>query len=224
MRRPRIVLLAGLCSAVLFVSLLASAGKAEPYGACLGGSLPHCTPVAEVDLVFSRTFTGTYRNGEPYDILTIDPAGVGDTLEDVGISLRIRLTCACVGYPLEGIPAQAIILHSSDLCLCAPWTAASATDADGRTEFHGTLRGGGCATSLDLYVDGIYVVRVPIKTNSPDTQAASPCFVDSSDLAALAARIGRPSRYSICYDWNADGGVDSSDLAYLAAATDHACP
>jgi hypothetical protein len=225
MRRwPRFVRLFGFGSVLLFASaaLLARAGEAEPYFDC-GGDVLQCSWEAKVELGFSRTFSGTYRHGEPYDVLTIDPAGRGETLEGLGISLGFRFTCSCAGYPLEGIPADAIVLYSHELCLCVPWTAARPTDADGRTEFHGTIRGGGCATSLDLYVDGVYMATAPIKTNSPDTRAASPCFVDNSDLMALAARMGRPSRYGICFDYNEDGAVDSSDLAFFAAALGRAC-
>ena len=49
--------------------------------------------LVEVELSFARTFTGSYRPGEPHDVLTINPAGTGDTLDDAGIRLRVRLTC-----------------------------------------------------------------------------------------------------------------------------------
>lgn len=179
-----------------------------------------------VELNFARRFTGTYRPGEPYDVLTIDPSGAGETLEDVGISLRVRLFCDCFGIdtgPLVGVPAEEIVLFSSSLALGTVLTAFMPTDAEGWTEFHGTMRGGGCAQSLTLFTDGIAVVTIPIKINSPDTALASPCAVDAGDLSALAARLGIPANYNICSDWNEDGAVDAGDVSAFAAVLGASC-
>lgn len=67
-----------------------------------------------------------------------------------------------------------------------------------------------------------------VKINSPDAaqQGTSPCYTDSSDLAAFAQRIGRPSLYSICFDYNETGGptIDASDLSMFASYIQAACP
>jgi len=185
-----------------------------------------CGIIADVDLTFSRQFTGGYRAGEPYDVVTIHPDGTGDSLEDVGITLRVRPLCECFPpRPVPGIPAEQIILYSSSSCGCeiAVMQASRPTDAEGWTEFHGTMRGGGCVQSLTLFVDGVAAAIIPIKINSPDAVPASPCAVDAGDLSALAARLGIPTNYSICSDFNEDGAVDAADLSAFAAALGAAC-
>jgi len=191
---------------------------------CNCGIIPHCCPdMGQVDLTFSRTFQGGYRPGEPYDVLTIAPNGGFETLETVGIRLRIQIVCSCTGMPITGIPAQEMVLFSSSGCWCPAGNfAAHDTDADGWTEFT-ALRGGGCASSLTLFVDGVAIVTLPIKINSPDSSTGFGCAVDQSDLAAFATVLGDPARYSICFDYNESGLVDASDLAYFAALLTKHC-
>lgn len=182
--------------------------------------------VADVDLQFGRVFEGAYRPGEPYDVLTIDPAGTGETFEEMGISLRVRLRCELSGLFLVGLPAESIILYSPQLCMCSGWKPADApTDENGWTSFSGTIRGGGCATHLSLFADGIYVVNIPIRINSPDTTTASPCHVDASDLATFAVLLGRPESYSICFDYNESGPptINAGDLAFFASTLGSQC-
>ena len=204
------------------IFLVAEEASAQPF-ACDDG----CGMSAEVILDFSRHFTGSYRTGEPYDVLTIHPDGSGDSLEDTGITLRVRPLCECGGppRPIPGLAADQILLYSSDTCGCeiAVMQASQPTDAEGWTEFHGTMVGGGCSESLLLFVDGFGVEVIPIRINSPDALPASPCAVDAGDLSALAARLGIPARYSICSDFNEDGAVDAADLSTLAAVLGTAC-
>lgn len=194
-------------------------------GGC-AGCFWQCGVGADVELTFAHRFTGTYRPGEPYDVVTIDPAGTGETLDEVGISLRVRLFCDCFGTdagPIVGLPASEIVLFNTSLATGTYMTASVPTDSEGWTEFHGAMRGGGCVQSLTLIVDGCVVRNIPIKVNSPDTALASPCAVDAGDLSALAARLGIPSRYSICFDWNEDGAVDAGDLSAFAAVLGANC-
>jgi len=191
-----------------------------------GGCFWQCGVGADVELTFARRFTGTYRPGEPYDVVTIDPAGTGETLDDVGVALRVRLFCDCFGVdtgPLVGVPAEEIVLFSSSLATGSPFFASMPTDGNGWTEFHGTMRGGGCAQALTLFTDGVAAVTIPIKTNSPDSGFASPCAVDAGDLSALAARLGIPANYSICSDFNEDGAVDAGDVSAFAAVLGASC-
>lgn len=209
---------------VLLAVLLgpAIAGAAPAY-ICNGGDIPHCYPVVgEVELVFDRQFQGTYRPGEPYDVVTVVPNGTGESLASVGITLRVQLVCSCPGVgAIAGIPAGEMGLFSSSLATCALFTASHDTDADGFTEFTGTLRSGGCSENLHLFVDGQFVATLPIRINSPDS--TPPVGVDGSDLAALAERFGLPARYDICFDFNEDGAVDAGDLAAFAAALGASC-
>jgi len=214
--------------AVALAGLIASAAHGQvmwPPDLCgNAGGIVVCFPHAELDLRFARTFTGSYRTGEPLDILTITPSGSGETLEDVGITLRMRLYCDCGDgetSTLANLPADEIVLLASTACA---WMHPSGpTDAAGWTEFHGTLRGGGCVQSLTLFVAGTGTATIPIKLNSPDTIFASPGAVDAGDLSALVARLGIPTNYSICSDFNEDGAVDAGDLSAFAAVLGSAC-
>jgi len=211
------------------LALVAGLVPAASYGqwppdVCGNAELVVCFPQAELDLQFARTFTGSYRNGEPLNLFTITPSGSGETLEDVGITLRMRLYCDCGSgrtSTLANLPADEVILYASSAC--AWMHPSSPTDADGWTEFHGTLRGGGCADRLMLFVGGIAAQWIPIGFNSPDTALASPGAVDAGDLSALAARLGIPANYSICSDFNEDGAVDAADLSAFAAVLGSAC-
>lgn len=174
-------------SVVLAAAAFASgAGAAKFCSPDLG-----CGPEAQVAITFSRVFTGSYRHGEPFDMLTIDPAGTGETLQDAGISLRVRLWCNCGGNdlgPIAGLPPEDVVLWNSGLC--EPLHPSGPTDADGWTEFHGTLPGGGCRDALYLLVDGMAAGTVPLRTNSPDALPASPGGVDASDLSFFTASLG----------------------------------
>ena len=209
-------------AAIVFASLPATS---IADGGC-AGCFWQCDVGADVQLTFAQRFTGAYRPGEPYDVVTIDPAGTGETLEDVGVSLRVRLFCDCFGTetgPVAGLPASEIVLFNSSLATGTYMPASVPTDSEGWTEFHGTMRGGGCVQSLTLFVDGCSVRSIPIKINSPDTGFASPCAVDAGDLSALAARLGIPANYSICSDFNEDGAADAADLSAIAAVLGVAC-
>jgi hypothetical protein len=206
--------------ALLALGLVAARAAHAQSGSC-SWDIPEVGPCAEVDLQFERRFTGTYRPGEPYDVLTILPDGSGETLSQIGIRLRLRIRCCYFDRPLDpvaGFPAEEIVLYDTHLCIAMPMHADRPTDADGYTEFTGTMAGGGCAESLMLYLDGSYAGTIPIRINSPDTGSASACLVDQSDLAAFAARLGNPAQYSICFDYNESGTIDASDLAFFAAA------
>ena len=116
-----------------------------------------------------------------------------------------------------------IMLYNGNLAVGTFLTASMPTDSEGWTEFHGTMRGGGCVQNLNLFLDGCGVTSIPIKINSPDTGSASPCAVDAGDLSALAARLGIPANYSICFDWNEDGAVDAADVSAFAAVLGANC-
>jgi hypothetical protein len=188
-----------------------------------------CDPaLGQLDLSFGRTFQGTYRPGEPYDVMTIGPEG-GDTFEELGIRLRIQVVCSCGGAPIAGIPAASIrLFFPPGSCWCPDGHnyAAHDTDANGWTEFSGPLSGGACGQSLTLFVAGTQLAILPIKTNSPDflrEDFGLHCLVDQGDLSAFAAAFGQPQNYSICFDFNESGTVDASDLAQFAAALGDIC-
>lgn len=208
-----------LCALVCFIP---SGSRAYP---CACGSTQCCPEPGQIELTFSRTFQGSYRHGEPYDVLTVTPNGSGETLARVGIGLRIQIVCSCGGFPIAGIPPEDMVLFSSGMCNCPGGIAASGpTDPNGWAEFTGTMRAGGCASSLTLFVDGVSVRTVPILVNSPDINAAAPCAVDASDFSAFVTVFAHPERYGICFDYNESGTVDASDLSYFASAFHSACP
>jgi hypothetical protein len=101
--------------------------------------------------------------------------------------------------------------------------ADSQTDASGCTSFSGTILGGGCVNSLSVYAQGVFLATIPVRINSPDHVPASPCFVDASDMSGLAGHLGNPGAYSICFDYNEDGIIDASEIAYFAYALHAQC-
>lgn len=185
-----------------------------------------CPNASYCTVSFSKTYSGAYRPGQPYDYVTISPNGAGETFSGTGIAIRVYLK-NCNGAPIVGVPAQEIVLFNSNLCICPGGNIADhATDINGMTTFTGTIRGGGCGDPLAVFADGILIGVLPVKVNSPDRIPASPCAVDASDLAHLAAALGSEvgeAHYTICLDWNEDGYVDASDLAWFAALLGAEC-
>ena len=182
-----------------------------------------CPDSSYVTVSFSKTYSGSYRTGQPYDYVTISPQGNGETFASTGIAIRVYLR-NCQNMPIAGVPKEQILLVNSSLCLCPGGNVADHdTDANGVTEFSGTIRGGRCANSLTVSADGISLGAIPVKINSADG-GSSPCFVDSSDLAAFAQKLGQMNNYNICFDYNESGSpIDASDLAFFATLFRGAC-
>jgi hypothetical protein len=159
------------------------------------------------------------------DRVTIAPNGAGETFAATGITITVYLK-NCSGAPLVGVARQEIVIYNSGLCICPGGNVAdNATDVNGATTFSGTIRGGGCVSSLQIFADGILICTIPVKTNSPDEVPASPCAVDASDLSALANKLGSIVNYDICFDYNESGPptIDASDVAFFAALLGAGC-
>lgn len=206
-----------LCAAAASVCVF-MVGVADAQVRSCGGDIPEEGYACECSVTFGQTYSGSYRHGEPYDCLTIEPDGSGETFAERGITIRVRVKCILTGYYVVGFPAEKIVLYAPNLCICPGGNIADhATDENGYTEFSGTIRAGGCTNSLTLFVDGQFVTQLPIRINSTDTGVASPCYVDACEVAALAIKLGRPDLWSLCFDYNESGPpIDASDLAYLA--------
>lgn len=196
-----------------------------------------CPDSSYVCVDFTKTYTNNYNKGQPYDYVTVSPNGAGETFSGTGITIRVYLK-NCQGAALPGVPAQEVILFNTALCICPGGNGADAfTDANGCTQFSGTMRAGGCVSSLTCFADGVSLGTVQrngkcgttadfrtVKINSTDAGVSSPCFTDASDLAALATKLGSVPNYNICFDYNETGTViDASDLAFFASLLGAAC-
>ncbi|MFQ5600458.1 MAG: hypothetical protein ACE5G2_07885 [Candidatus Krumholzibacteriia bacterium] len=171
--------------AALVGSSVVRAAAQEPN--CLHSDITSIDASAVGHVTFDRVYTGNYRPGEPYDYVTVDPAGTGEGFAEVGITIRLRVICQPHGWRIQGIPAEDPVLFSNSLCMCAPIkTADRPTDEDGWTSFGGTIQAGGCARGLEVYADDLYLTTLPVNIISTDTGLASPYFTDEADLAALA--------------------------------------
>jgi len=177
------------------------------------------------------TFTGANATAQsqfpPTKYLTIAPDGSGETLTSIGVLIEVWVKNA-LGVGIVGVPAGTILLFSSALCICQGGNNADfATIQGGYTKFTGTIRGGGCASSLVVWVSGVPIGTTSglnnVAVNSWDHVPSSPCFVDAGDLAALAPRLGAPANYTICSDFNEDGFIDAGDIASFAQHLGAAC-
>src|SRR5262245_5869343 len=171
----------------MFSARLVIAMTLCPLAAATAAEIPW-PDSCQVTCTFSHTYNGNYRPGQPYDYVTIQPDGRGETFAETGISIAVVIK-GSAGQPFGNTPRQEIILYNPNLCICPGGNIADVdTDIHGRTTFSGTISGGGCAQSLTVYMDGVPLGTLPVNINSPDTRASSPCFVDAGDVAALAAR------------------------------------
>ncbi len=219
--------------AALFAASLAGPAAADIV--CPDSS--YCT------VVFNRTYpAGSQFVGQLYDYVTIAPDASGETFFNVNggppevdglpdIDVRVYLR-NCQGAPLQGVPAQDVIVFNSALCICPGGNISDAgTDVNGVAVFTGTMAAGGCVTSLDVFADGVFICTLrgqanrTVKINSPDYGGAtSPCFTDGSDLALFATNLGKVAAGRICSDYNEVGGnVDGSDFAYFASFLGASC-
>ena len=216
--------------------------------ACLAGPAAAdvvCADSSYCEVVFNRTYgAGSQFNGQPYDYVTVAPNGAGETFTNANginegdglldIEIRVYLR-NCQGDPLVGVPAQQVNLFSNALCICPGGADSDAgTDANGCATFTGSLNAGGCASSIDVYADGIFICTLQdgggttVKINSTDQAhlLASPCFTDASDLAGFASVFTQASNApgNVCFDYNELGAnIDASDLAGFASALGAAC-
>jgi hypothetical protein len=174
-----------------------------------------CPDSSYVIVDFACRFTGTYRTGEPKDVVTIAPGPDGETLAENGITIRAYLR-DCQGRPMVGVPADSVYLSNTYLCACfSGGTAADGpTDSLGCTKFTGRVRGGGCWNELYLVVGCTIVAEVPVKTNSPDITFAQPCLVGLDESTNFRQHVIW-GIYSICFDFNEDGSLDAADYAQL---------
>ncbi len=197
--------------------------------ACFAGT-------AAADIVCPDSSYVTVQYATAKDRVTISPNGNGETFASNGITIKVYLK-NCNGAALAGVPAQEVVIFNGALCICPGGNIAdAATDLNGATAFSGTIRGGGCASSLTVFADGIGLPQkigpgaptppfslTPVKTNSQDALPSSPFFVDAGDLGSLASKLGVPANYTICSDWNEDGAIDASDVGSFAQQLGAAC-
>ncbi len=181
-----------------------------------------CPDSSYVQVDYACTFTGSYRTGEPKDVITVSPDGSGETFAENGISIRVYLR-NCQGEPVAGVPRESIALRNLGLCACPGGTVADApTDAFGMTTFSGTLKAGGCTLSgLDLEVERVKIATVQVRTNSPDDFYAWPCVVSGDERAKFSA-ILTVGVYNHCFDFNEDGKLDIVDWAIFMSRYDDA--
>jgi hypothetical protein len=185
---------------------------------CLAGS-------AYADVVCADSSYCVVQFSTTKDRVTIAPNGAGETFASTGITIRVYAK-NCDGAPLVGIPAGEITIYNGALCICPGGNVAdAATDINGCTTFSGTINGGGCVESLDIFIDGTFICSTTVKTNSPDHLPASPCNVDAADVSGLAFVLGRSDRYDICKDYNESGPptVNAGDLSFFASLLGAAC-
>lgn len=211
--------------------------------ACLAGPAAAdvvCADSSYCEVSFSLTFSGSWMSGSNYNMVTISPTGNGQTFADPtgqalgGIDIRVYVR-NCQGTPLQGISGNEIVLFNSALCICPGGNGAdAATDVNGCTTFSGTIAGGGCASTLDVYADGIFICNIPVGVNSTDAGFATPCATDAGDIGALSANLGTstanpgpipPSTtpYSICQDFTENGAIDAGEIGFLASQLGAAC-
>lgn len=209
--------------------------------ACFAGSASAdvvCADSSYCVVNFLLTYSGSYQNGQPYNIVTINPDGNGETFAvptpgyvgPVAIDIRVYAR-NCQGDPLEGIPNTEVVLFNSALFICNGGNSAdAATDVNGCTSFTGSIAGGGCASTLDIYIDGVFICTINVGINSTDWAGGSAGngFCDSGDAAGLAGYLGAnilgatgppPNNlpYTICADYTENGFIDSGDVAFLSS-------
>lgn len=180
---------------------------------------PPCPDSSTVVTTFGCTFSGSYRPGQPYDVLTIwprftgsGPYGPNERLSDAGIEIHV-LVRDCQGTPL----ASNVELRNDSLCI-VQGSNTFGTGESGRGSFSGGILGKGFCSSLDVFADGVRIGTAPIRINGPGPEEqGSPdpdCCHDAFSLARYASHAGESgvsSAYSIESDFNEDGFVDLVD-------------
>jgi hypothetical protein len=172
------------------------------------------------------TFMGTYRDGEPKDVITISASQDGETLASAGITIRVFLRDDR-GQPAVGVPASSIQLVTQGGCTCSNGNYADGpSGVDGSTTFTGRIDGSGCGAAFSVRVGGLQVATVPVGFNSPD-QTLPLCQNDVHDNTLMAqlygAKVG-DAYYSVCLDLDENGQIDLTDLSLFAIMRTHSAP
>ena len=152
-------------------------------------------------------------------VLLITPEGRGDSLDDIGMALRISLI-ECNGDPVGGFPFDDLWLlpSSPNVVFATPFFAAANTDANGETYWTGPVAGGGWmdANGPDqtrIAVTGYEILpEIVLSFVSPDI--SGDLKVDLMDVGSFA--LDWNGGWTFRSDLNADGVLDLVDIGVLA--------
>jgi hypothetical protein len=116
--------------------------------------------------------------------------------------------------PVANQPVTITFLSGGPFCFCSDMSYTAMTNYDGVAVL--TLRGGGCVRNTDfaaIITCGGVLIRDYQNAKSPDWDGVrGNCTVNLSDLVAFS-RV--PS--DLCFDFNNDGRVDTSDLVIFTS-------
>ena len=152
-------------------------------------------------------------------VLLITPEGRGNSLDDIGMDIRIALI-DCNHDPIEGFPFDDLWLQPSTLnvVFATPFFAAANTDANGETYWTGPAAGGGWMdangpdrTRIALMGSQISP-EIVLSFVSPDINGD--LKVDLMDVGIFA--LDWNGGWTFRSDLNADGVLDLADIGVLA--------
>ena len=141
----------------------------------------------------------------------------------VDATIQLTLIDACYD-PIAHYPREDMWLESVDqgLVLCAGGSIADHnTDLQGMTTWSQPIRGGGHSVAgCKVVVSGTLSFPLPLRFNSPDLNGD--LAVSLVDVARFAGAYFGPYRFEA--DLRADGALNLSDIAVMAAHVGADCP
>lgn len=157
----------------------------------------------------------------PTDCLYICPAGDGQSLAGITVTLLDANGDPVAGYPADQIWADASIPGDLTYCTTA-FLADAPTDANGQTTITGTAAGGGYTQEMQVYVNGQPLIGAPLDITvvSPDINGDG--AADICDLDLLAIDVAGAYQYRS--DFNCDLTINLTDIAIFATHYCHTCP
>lgn len=181
-------------------------------------------------LVFSaasaQLSTWSIDGGAPA-VLFVTPGGNGNTLAEVGQTLRVTWIDDG-GFPIGGVAAEDMgATLRGDGTMCSDFVADGPSNANGEAVYSGGFAGGGWSQDgLDMWCTpgdltiSFLLEDVPIWFNSPDIDGTR--RVDLADVALFAQDF--TGAYHFRSDFQYDGVLDLADVGRMALHLGESCP